>query len=50
MEKPGKSWKKIANLESHGKVMEFENLAKSHGKVMENEILTWKKFPGFQKG
>ena len=36
------SWKileKIAVMESHGKVLEYENFPKSHGKVMELLVL-----------
>ena len=35
MENPGK----IAVMESHGKVLEYENFPKSHGKVMELLVL-----------
>ena len=38
----GKSWKileKIAVMESHGKVLEYENFPKIHGKVMELVVL-----------
>ena len=37
-----RSWKileKIAVMESHGKVLEYENFPKSHGKVMELLLL-----------
>ena len=36
------SWKileKIAVIESHGKVLEYENFPKNHGKVMELLVL-----------
>ena len=37
-----RSWKmleKIAVMESHGKVLEYENFPKSHGEVMELVVL-----------